>query len=127
MQTSIQTKILMLVEDVSFDQKMMVGLLKRAGYEVVAFETAEAAWVYLQDPAHKPGAIILDIILPGDSGLNLCRKIRASERFAETPVIFCSSKDKDTDRFWALRQGGNDYVTKPFTPMQLLETVKKYV
>ncbi len=127
MPTSIQTKILMVVEDVSLDQRMMVGLLKRAGYEVVAFETAEAAWVYLQDPAHQPGAIILDIILPGDSGLNLCRKIRSSERFSETPVIFCSSKDKDADRFWALRQGGNDYLTKPFTPIQLLETVKKYV
>lgn len=127
MQTLTSAKVLLVVEDTPIDQKLISGLLQRAGYQVAATPTAEDAWKYLQNQEYAPSAIILDIILPGDSGLNLCRKIRGSDRLKQVPIIFCSSKDKEADRFWALRQGGNEYITKPFTPNQLLEVVRKYV
>jgi twitching motility two-component system response regulator PilH len=127
MQTLTTTKVLLVVEDMPMDQKMISGLLQRAGYQVTTAASAEDAWKYLQQHDDAPSAIILDIILPGDSGLNLCRKIRGSERLKQIPIIFCSSKDKEADRFWALRQGGNEYITKPFTPNQLLDVVRKYV
>lgn len=125
MQTLERSRGLLVVEDTPLDQRMIAGLLQRAGYQVTTVESAEGAWQHLQETI--PSAIILDIILPGDSGLNLCRKIRGSERFKQVPIIFCSLKDREADRFWALRQGGNEYITKPFTPLELLDVVRKYV
>lgn len=127
MQTLTRAKALLVVEDTLLDQKMIAGLLQRAGYEVTTVDTAEGAWQHLNTQETLPAAIIVDIILPGDSGLNLCRKLRGAERFKQVPIIFCSSKGREADRFWALRQGGNEYITKPFAPLELLETVRKYV
>ncbi len=75
----------------------------------------------------QPHAIVMDIVMPDDSGLELCRRLRANTDTATIPVIFCSSKNQDFDRFWALRQGGNAYITKPFDPAELIEKVQKYL
>lgn len=101
-------------------------LLTHAGFTVTVAEDAEFAWKWLQKNS-QPDLILLDIIMPGESGLDLCRKIRSHEAWQNIPILFCSSKAEDFDRFWALRQGGNDYITKPFIPQQLVETVERYV
>ena len=74
-----------------------------------------------------PNLILLDIILPGDSGLDLCREIRENPEWKGIPVLFCSSKNEDFDRIWALRQGGDEYITKPIIPQKLINSVSQYV
>lgn len=116
-------KTVLIVEDGHADQHLMVSLLKQSGYEVVAKDNAEEAEKWLFEQKNYPDLMILDIVMPGLSGLDLCREIRQDTNLKNTPVIFCSSKDKEFDQFWALRQGGNAYLTKPFLPKEFLKTV----
>ncbi|AFZ43327.1 response regulator receiver protein [Halothece sp. PCC 7418] len=113
----------LIVEDGHADQKLMVSLLEQSGYEVVAKNSVEEAESWLLQEKHDPDLIVLDIVMPGSSGLELCREIRANETLKNIPIVFCSSKNKEFDQFWALRQGGNAYLTKPFLPKEFLNTV----
>ena len=116
-------KSVLVVEDGHADQQLMTSLLQQSGYEVIAKDSAEEAEQWLLQEKHQPDLIILDIVMPGLSGLDLCREIRDESSFKDTPIIFCSSKDKEFDQFWAMRQGGNAYLTKPFLPKEFLQTV----
>ena len=119
-------KTILVVDDVRAELLMISALLANAGFNVAKAETAEQAWKWLKNnPA--PNLILLDIIMPGESGLDLCRKIRSHSQWEETPILFCSLKSENFDRFWALRQGGNEYITKPFAPQELVDTVVKHV
>lgn len=116
-------KTVLIVEDAHADQYLMVSLLEKSGYSAIAKNSAEEAEKWLLEEQHQPDLIILDIVMPGLSGLDLCREIRDNPTFKETPIIFCSSKDQEFDQFWAMRQGGNAYLTKPFLPKEFLQTV----
>ncbi len=118
-------KTVLLVEDVESERKLMAGLLTQAGFEVAIAGTVETAWQWLASNP-KPNLILLDIVMPGQSGLELCRLIRNTPELQHIPVVFCSHKDQEFDQFWALRQGGNAYIKKPFAPKQLLETAQQY-
>lgn len=116
-------KTVLVVEDAHADQYLMVSLLEQSGYEVIAKESAEDAKQWLLQEKHQPDLIVLDIVMPGSSGFDLCREIRDDTTCSEIPIVFCSSKDAEFDQFWAMRQGGNAYLTKPFLPKEFLNTV----
>ncbi|MEN9214189.1 MAG: response regulator [Gloeomargarita sp. DG02_1_bins_92] len=119
-------RLVLVVEDVAAEQKLMVALLQRAGYKAVGQSSAEAAWDWLQShPA--PVLAVVDIGLPGESGLDLCRRLRAHPDWQDLPIVICSSRDREADRFWAQKQGATDYLTKPYTPQQLIQVVQRYV
>jgi twitching motility two-component system response regulator PilH len=119
-------KRILVVEDGQTEQQVALGLLTQAGFAVTLSATAEEAWQWLQtNPV--PNLILLDIVMPGQSGLDLCRRVRADARLLNVPIVFCSSKREEFDRFWALRQGGNSYIVKPYAPKVLLETVNQYI
>ncbi len=119
-------KTILVVEDIQAQRQLIAALLAHAGFTVEQAENAETAWQWLESHP-QPHAILLDIIMPGESGLDLCRRIRSHDQWQQIPILFCSSKVEDFDRFWAMRQGGNDYITKPFAPQHLVETVGRYV
>ncbi|ACK68208.1 response regulator receiver protein [Rippkaea orientalis PCC 8801] len=117
---------ILVVEDTQSERQLISALLNYAGFTTAAACSAEDAWNWL-DTNPLPDLILLDIIMPGETGLDLCRKIRSHPQWKEVPILFCSSKAEEFDRFWALRQGGSDYITKPFAPQQFLDTVSRYV
>ncbi len=119
-------KTVLVVEDLQAERQLISALLTHAGFKVVVTESVEAARQWLETNP-LPNLILLDIILPGENGLDLCRQIRSHPQWQKIPILFCSSKAEDFDRFWALRQGGNDYLTKPFAPQQLVEAVFRHV
>jgi twitching motility two-component system response regulator PilH len=119
-------KTVLIVEDTQAERQMSSALLSHAGFNVAVAENAEAAWQWLEKNK-APNLILLDIVMPGESGLDLCRKIREHAQFKEIPILFCSSKSEDFDRFWAMRQGGNEYITKPYVPQQLVDKVVQHV
>ena len=119
-------KTVLVVEDSRAEQRLIVLLLQQSGLKVALAESAEIALIWLAENK-QPDLIVLDIIMPGISGLDLCRQIRADVQLKDIPIVFCSSKDQEFDQFWALRQGGNDYITKPFAPNNLVQTVCKYL
>lgn len=115
-------KTVLVVEDSRAEQQLISGLLQHVGLNVVVQPSAEDAMTWLENNP-QPSLIVLDIIMPGQSGLDLCRQLREKAEYESLPIIFCSSKAEDFDRFWALRQGGTDYITKPFIPSELVTTV----
>jgi twitching motility two-component system response regulator PilH len=119
-------KTILVVEDCKAEQKLIALLLKHTGCQVILVDSAESAREWLQNNS-KPNLIVLDTILPGINGLDFCRQLRKMSKYAEVPIVFCSQKKQDFDKFWALRQGGNAYISKPFGPNELVRVVQKYV
>lgn len=119
-------KTVLVVEDSRTDQRLIMALLQQVGLNVVCVDSAESALSWLAENPH-PDLIVLDIVMPGLNGYDLCRQLRSDPEFEHTSIIFCSSKDQELDQFWALRQGGNAYITKPFAPLDLVKTVCSYL
>ena len=118
-------KTILIVEDTHAERQMSSALLSHAGFNVAVAESAEAAWEWLNNN-DIPNLILLDIVMPGESGLDLCRKIRETPQWQNIPILFCSSKAEEFDRFWAMRQGGNEYITKPYVPQNLVDKVVQF-
>ena len=73
---------------------------------------------------HKPDLVVLDLMMPGMDGLDVCRRMRADDRTRRIPVIMLTAKAGETDRIVGLEMGADDYVTKPFSPRELVARVK---
>jgi DNA-binding response OmpR family regulator len=93
--------------------------LKRDGYRVEKASTGAAALSAVAQ--HRPRLVVLDVGLPDLDGLEVCRRIRQS---SQVPVIFLTARDGEVDRVLGLELGGDDYVTKPFSPTELVARVK---
>jgi twitching motility two-component system response regulator PilH len=115
-------KSVLVVDDSRTEQKLIEAILQQIGLRVTTVDTAEAALSALKKEI--PDLMVLDVVMPEMSGFDLCRQLRADPSTQQIPIIFCTSKNQEFDRFWALRQGGNAYITKPFAPHELIETVK---
>ncbi len=74
-----------------------------------------------------PDLVILDVVMPRLNGFELCRVIREDPRCGALPIIVVSAMDRESDRYWGLKQGANEYLTKPFSPEQLQQTVGRYL
>jgi DNA-binding response OmpR family regulator len=96
--------------------------LRTAGYEVSTFFSG--APVVPMATRKQPALFLLDIMLPGISGFDLCRQIRQHEKLSKTPVIFLSARTQEPDRVQAFDVGGDGYITKPFSPRELIARVR---
>ncbi|WHX25200.1 response regulator transcription factor [Virgibacillus halodenitrificans] len=108
------------VEDDVNIQNIVSAYLKKEGYDVIISDTAEAAWEIWE--TYPPDMWILDIMLPGMDGYEFCKKIRNE---SEVPIIIISAKDEEIDKILGLELGGDDYLTKPFSPRELVARVKR--
>ncbi len=93
--------------------------LSRAGF--VVREVADGASAVRETLADPPDLVVLDVVMPELDGLEACRRIRAASR---VPIVFLSSRDEEFDRVLGLELGGDDYVTKPFSPRELVARVR---
>lgn len=107
-------------------QRLAAGLLKAVGMEIALANNGQEALSWLKDH-WQPDLILMDIVMLDINGFDLCRKIRTELALKDVPIIFCSEKSQDFDRFWALLQGGNGYLTKPYSPRDLVEKVKENI
>ncbi|MBO1002401.1 response regulator transcription factor [Pseudogracilibacillus auburnensis] len=108
------------VEDDPNIQNIVTAYLKKDGYTVSMFDSAEKALQLWE--TSPPDMWILDIMLPGMDGFEFCKKIR---RESEVPIIIISAKDEEIDKILGLELGSDDYLTKPFSPRELLARVKR--
>lgn len=99
--------------------------LAAPGVEVLEAADAEAGWACIA--AGAPDVVLLDMIMPGASGLELLARIRNDERLRELPVIFLSARASREDLANGLRAGANGYVTKPFSPRRLQDLVRPFL
>jgi DNA-binding response OmpR family regulator len=93
--------------------------LRREGYRVVKAGNGEEGMRAVAD--HRPRLVVLDVGLPDIDGLEVCRRLRAT---SPIPVIFLTARDTEVDRVLGLELGADDYVTKPFSPVELVARVK---
>ena len=112
-------KHLLIVEDDSHIRLGLVDALRAEGYEVS--ECGDGSHALPLFRQRKPDLVILDIMLPGKSGYDLCREIRASK--SRTPILMLSAKGQEIDKVVGLELGADDYVTKPFSLRELLARV----
>jgi two-component system phosphate regulon response regulator PhoB len=99
--------------------------LTRNGYEAALLGGREDTLESLEKV--RPDLIILDIMLPEVDGFELCRKIRQSPNLGRTPVLFLTARSDEVDRVLGLEIGGDDYITKPFSPRELVARVKAHL
>ena len=96
--------------------------LKVANFAPVGF--ASSTCMLEQAARVQPALFLLDIMLPGDSGLEVCRRIRQNHRLEMTPVMFLTAKGEESDRVTGLELGADDYVVKPFSPRELVARIR---
>lgn len=113
---------ILIVEDEKELAEILGEYLKVEGYEVILAEDGREGLAFLS--RCLPDLVILDIMLPGMDGMEVCRKIRASH---ELPVIMLSAKSGEMDKVICLGIGADDYVTKPFSPLELVARVKAHL
>ncbi len=116
---------ILVVEDSPTDLSVMIRYLQDAGLTVVAVGSGEEAQKVLN--AQKPDLIILDVILPGQSGFEICRELKQSEATKAIPVVICSTKGTDVDKTWGTMLGANAYLRKPVDPDELMQTLRRLV
>ncbi|MGF1600566.1 MAG: response regulator transcription factor [Thermosynechococcaceae cyanobacterium] len=116
---------IMVVDDSPTMRVMITDLLKHYKFNVLEAVDGEQAKTMLSAMTSYPDLLITDIVMPHMNGYELCRWIKDELKSAGIPVIMCSTKGEDFDRHWGMRQGGDAYVTKPFNPKEMIETVNK--
>lgn len=114
--------MIFIVEDDENIREMEGYALKNSGYEVMGFADGDAMMAALETAL--PKLILLDIMLPGDDGLTLLRKLRESERTKKVPIMMVTAKTTELDKVRGLDMGADDYLAKPFGIMELVSRVK---
>ncbi len=119
------SKRIAIVEDESELASLIEYNLTRNGYEAQVLNGTAGTLRSLEQS--NPDLILLDVMLPDIDGFELCRQIRASAQLARTPVLFLTARSDEVDRVLGLEIGGDDYMTKPFSPRELIARVKAHL
>ncbi len=115
----------LVIDDSSTERSIITELCQQLGITVITAVTGEEAIEKLSQAI--PDMIVLDIVLPGRSGFEICRELKDNEKTKQIPVILCSTKGTDMDKFWGKRQGADAYITKPINPEEFNATVKQFL
>lgn len=116
---------ILIVEDELPIVELVLFTLKGAGWAVDAVHNTADAWSYLQNK--RPQLILLDWMLPDQSGLRLLSRVRSDRHFSSLPVIMLTAKSMEEDKIAGLDQGADDYITKPFSPRELTARIKALI
>ncbi len=113
---------ILVVEDEPAIQELIAANLSRAGHDVIRAPDAETALRLVREAL--PDLILLDWMLPGMSGMDLARRLRADGRTRDIPIIMLTARGEERDKVAGLETGADDYITKPFSPRELVARIK---
>jgi CheY-like chemotaxis protein len=116
---------ILIADDTASEAALMASVVQKLGH--VAQTVADGESCITTAKSLKPALILLDVVMPKMDGFNTCRKIKKDPELAQTPIIMVTSKNQDSDKFWAERQGANRFITKPFSPDDLAAAIKAFV
>lgn len=115
---------ILVVDDSKTELFHLCDVLGKRGYAVRTAENGEEAMRRLGE--EKPDLVLMDVVMPGANGFQLTRTITRDPRFADVPVIMCTSKNQETDKVWGMRQGARDYIVKPVNADELVAKIKAF-
>ncbi len=119
----MSSKKILLVEDEQEIVEMIQMALEARGYEVMAaYDGSEGLRMATEK---KPDLILLDIIMPGLNGYQVCRELKNHPSTRETPIIYLTAKGQETDKFWGFETGAAEYIVKPFEMGDLIEKMEE--
>ncbi|HWR51189.1 MAG TPA: winged helix-turn-helix domain-containing protein [Bryobacteraceae bacterium] len=113
---------IVIIEDEADIVEMVRYNFRKDGFAVDSFERGKEGFEALR--RNPPDLLLLDIMLPDEDGLSICRRLRADDRLKALPVVFLTAKGEEVDRIVGLEIGADDYVVKPFSPRELVARVK---
>jgi len=119
MVVDMNNKMIYIADDEENIRNLIKAYLIKEGYKVQAYNTGDKLLEAFN--ADRPDMVILDIMMPGSDGYEICREIRKKSRI---PIIFISAKDEEIDRILGLELGSDDYISKPFSPREMVVRVK---
>lgn len=115
----------LVVDDSSTERQIISSCLQKEGINVLIATSGEEALEKIKDT--RPDVIVLDVVLPGRSGFEICRELKAETSTRSIPVIICSTKGSEMDKFWGMKQGADAYIAKPIDQEEFLRTVKQLI
>jgi DNA-binding response OmpR family regulator len=121
--SAVQKKVL-IIDDSPAEVRLMHGLLEREGYNPVGL--SDSARIEETIAFERPNVILLDVVMPGRNGFQVCRELKGHDEFKNIPVILVTSRDTPSDKYWGEQQGADGYVTKPFTSQELIRAVRRF-
>jgi two-component system alkaline phosphatase synthesis response regulator PhoP len=119
----MEKELIFVLEDEDHIQQLIKYNLEASGYRVSLFQNGEDLLKEIET-SPRPDLFMLDIMLPGIDGLEVCRKIRKDKRAGNTPIIMLTAKSEEFDKVLGLELGADDYITKPFSVRELSARVK---
>jgi twitching motility two-component system response regulator PilH len=115
-------KKVLIVDDVNTDLKKLEQIVSQAGYVVITAENGTDALEKAK--SMQPDAVFLDVIMPDMNGFQVCRAIKQDATTKNIPVVIVSSKGEKTDQMWGQEQGAQGYITKPYSPDQIVSQLQ---
>jgi twitching motility two-component system response regulator PilH len=118
-------KTILVVEDSATELALIKNALQSKNYNlIIAGDGDEAINRATKD---NPDLILLDVVLPKKNGFQVCRQLKTNAQTKSIKIIMLTSKDQESDKFWGMKQGADEYLTKPFKSDELLKTIAKFV
>lgn len=117
-------KVLIVDDDITM-RNMIGEIIKSDGHEV--FFAIDGEDGEKKAEVHVPDVIFLDVVMPKKNGFQVCRSLKRNEVTKNIPVCMLTAKDQDSDKFWAQKQGADEYLTKPFKEEDILSALHKFL
>jgi|Deesub1362B_J571_1020462.scaffolds.fasta_scaffold03779_5 two-component system alkaline phosphatase synthesis response regulator PhoP len=114
---------ILVADDEAFINRSLTFVLKQEGFQVISAHDGLEAWERLNQ-GEKPVIAFVDVMMPRMDGFELCRRIKSDPRLKDIYVIFLTARWQDSDREKARKAGGDEYITKPFSPSALVKKIR---
>ncbi len=115
----------MIVDDSATLREMLSFFLTKSGFNVI--QASDGVEAQEKIKVKCPDLVVLDILMPRMNGYDFCRWLKSDPKARHIPVVMCSSKGEEFDRYWGMKQGADAYISKPFHPAEMLNTVKLFL
>lgn len=116
-------RTILVVDDSPTELRLLSHALEERGFDVLTAQDGDQA---LEQIMHsRPNLVLLDVVMPKRNGFQVCRQIKNSPETRTIKVILLTGKSQETDRYWGLKQGADEYITKPFVDEELFASVER--
>ncbi len=116
---------ILIADDSATELKYITKALEGIGHELITAIDGEEAEHKIR--SEQIDLVVLDVIMPKKNGFQVCRDLKSDDTYKDIPVILLTSKKQESDIFWGKKQGADEYITKPFEPLELVTAIKKHL